>query len=87
VARVGAERAATPPRFVGRAVVALATDPDLLRLSGGVYKVGELARRYGFTDLDGSQPEPFRMPEGFDKPMLPVETARSEASGALPDSL
>jgi len=61
------------PRFVGRAVVALATDPELLRLSGGVYKAGDLGRHYDFQDVDGSQPEPFTMPEGFDKPRLPVE--------------
>jgi len=61
------------PRFVGRAVVALATDPELLELSGGVYKVGNLARRYGFTDVDGSQPEPWVTPEGWDGPRLPVE--------------
>jgi NAD(P)-dependent dehydrogenase (short-subunit alcohol dehydrogenase family) len=61
------------PRYVGRAVVALATDPELLRLSGGVYKAGDLGRHYGFRDVDGTRPEPFRMPEGFDKPRLPVE--------------
>lgn len=47
------------PRFVGRAVVALATDPQLMSRSGGTYKVGQLGLDYGFTDVDGSQPEPF----------------------------
>ena len=61
------------PRFVGRAVVALMTDPELLRLSGGVYKAGDLGRHYGFRDVDASQPEPFTMPEGFGGPRLPVE--------------
>lgn len=49
------------PRFVGRAVVALATDPDVASKSGGAYKVAELGAEYGFTDIDGSRPEPFRI--------------------------
>jgi NAD(P)-dependent dehydrogenase (short-subunit alcohol dehydrogenase family) len=48
------------PRFVGRAVAALAADPDLRRRSGGSFSSGELAREYGFTDLDGSQPDCWR---------------------------
>lgn len=52
------------PFYVGRAVVALARDPDVLRRSGGVYRVGELAREYGFTDVDGRQVPPFELPEG-----------------------
>lgn len=44
------------PRYVGRAVVALATDPDVLERSGDVYPVGDLAVAYGFTDVDGTQP-------------------------------
>lgn len=48
-------------RFVGRAIVALATDPDIVSKSGGAYKVAELAVEYGFTDVDGSRPEPFRI--------------------------
>ena len=47
------------PRYAGRAVVALAADPDLMRRSGGAYKTGQLAREYGFTDADGTQPPPF----------------------------
>lgn len=46
-------------RFVGRAVVALATDPDIAERNGGVFKAGQLGLDYGFTDVDGSQPEPF----------------------------
>ncbi len=42
--------------YVGRAVAALAADPDVLRKTGRVLKVGELAREYGFTDVDGTQP-------------------------------
>lgn len=52
-------------RYVGRAVVALACDPALREKAGGVLKVAELGRAYGFRDVDGSQPEPFRMPEGY----------------------
>jgi NAD(P)-dependent dehydrogenase (short-subunit alcohol dehydrogenase family) len=48
------------PRFVGRAVAALAADPDLQRRTGGSFSSGELAREYGFTDLDGSQPDCWR---------------------------
>jgi NAD(P)-dependent dehydrogenase (short-subunit alcohol dehydrogenase family) len=48
------------PRFVGRAVAALAADPDLRRRSGGSFSSGELAREYGFTDIDGSQPDCWR---------------------------
>ena len=47
------------PRYAGRAVVALATDTDMMRRSGGAYKTGQLARDYGFTDVDGTQPPPF----------------------------
>ena len=38
-------------------------DPDVGRRSGGGYRVGELARDYGVTDVDGSQPEPFDLPD------------------------
>ncbi|MGR6924189.1 SDR family oxidoreductase [[Actinomadura] parvosata] len=48
------------PRYVGRAVTALATDPDVLRWSGQSLSSGQLAREYGFTDLDGSQPDCWR---------------------------
>ena len=50
------------PLYTGRAVVALAADPDVAAKSGGVYRVGDLAREYGFTDVDGSQPAPFDLP-------------------------
>ena len=48
------------PRFVGRAVAALAADPQLERRSGGSFSSGGLAREYGFTDVDGSQPDCWR---------------------------
>jgi dehydrogenase/reductase SDR family protein 1 len=43
-------------RFTGRAVAALARDPEALRRSGSALVAARLAREYGFTDLDGSQP-------------------------------
>lgn len=45
------------PRYIGRAVVALATDPDVRRWAGKSLSSGELAAHYGFTDLDGSRPQ------------------------------
>ena len=48
------------PRFVGRAVAALAADPGVTRRNGGSFSSGELARDYGFTDSDGSQPDCWR---------------------------
>ena len=48
------------PAFVGRAVVALAADPDVRRWNGRSLSSGQLARIYGFTDLDGSQPDAWR---------------------------
>jgi len=48
------------PRFVGRAVAALAADPGLAERNGGSFSSGELAREYGFTDVDGSQPDCWR---------------------------
>jgi NAD(P)-dependent dehydrogenase (short-subunit alcohol dehydrogenase family) len=48
------------PRFVGRAVVALATDPDRARWNQRSIDSGSLAREYGFTDVDGSQPDVWR---------------------------
>ena len=41
---------------VGRAVARLAADPRVPERSGRVLLVGDLAREYGFTDLDGGQP-------------------------------
>ncbi|WP_026304630.1 SDR family oxidoreductase [Kaistia granuli] len=48
------------PRFVGRAVAALAADPDRARWNGQSLSSGGLAEVYGFTDLDGSQPDAYR---------------------------
>lgn len=48
------------PAFVGRAVVALAQDPDVSRWNGQSLSSGQLAKVYGFTDVDGSQPDAWR---------------------------
>jgi NAD(P)-dependent dehydrogenase (short-subunit alcohol dehydrogenase family) len=48
------------PAYVGRAVAALAADPDVRRWNGKSTSSGELARIYGFTDLDGSRPDAWR---------------------------
>ncbi|MFG3013206.1 SDR family oxidoreductase [Streptomyces cinerochromogenes] len=48
------------PRFTGRAVAALAADPDVSRFNGQSLSSGGLARVYGFTDLDGSRPDAWR---------------------------
>jgi NAD(P)-dependent dehydrogenase (short-subunit alcohol dehydrogenase family) len=45
------------PRYVGRAIVALASDPDRARWNQKSVSSGQLAREYGFTDLDGSRPD------------------------------
>src|SRR5260370_26711609 len=45
------------PFFVGRAIAALASDPKVLEKSGGLFSSWGLAKEYGFTDLDGSQPD------------------------------
>ena len=48
------------PRFVGRAVAALAADPERARWNGQSLSSGGLAKLYGFTDLDGSRPDAWR---------------------------
>jgi NAD(P)-dependent dehydrogenase (short-subunit alcohol dehydrogenase family) len=48
------------PVFVGRAIAALAADPDVARWNGCSVSAGELAPVYGFTDVDGTQPDCWR---------------------------
>lgn len=48
------------PRYVGRAVAALAGDPEVARWNGQSVSSGQLAQEYGFYDLDGSQPDSWR---------------------------
>jgi NAD(P)-dependent dehydrogenase (short-subunit alcohol dehydrogenase family) len=60
IARVPGFAISESPAFVGRAVVALAEDPDVSRWNGQSLSSGQLARIYGFTDLDGSRPDAWR---------------------------
>ncbi len=48
------------PNYIGRAVVALASDPNVSRWSGQALSTGLLAEHYGFTDIDGSRPQASR---------------------------
>jgi NAD(P)-dependent dehydrogenase (short-subunit alcohol dehydrogenase family) len=48
------------PRYVGRAVVALASDPERARWNKQSVSSGQLASEYGFRDVDGSQPDIWR---------------------------
>ena len=49
------------PEFIGRAVAALADDPDAIRHSGKVLVVAQLAKSYGFVDIDGKSPIPLTL--------------------------
>jgi len=49
------------PEFVGRAVAALASDPDVRRHTGRVLVAAALAKEYGFTDVDGTTPRPLTL--------------------------
>lgn len=46
--------------YIGRAVVELASDPNMIIKTGQTWTVGDLAREYGFTDIDGRQVPPFQ---------------------------
>jgi len=67
--RVMAAHAARPfdlgvtesPEYIGRAVVALAADPGVMEKSGKILTVGDVAREYGFTDIDGRKIPPFKL--------------------------
>lgn len=62
------------PSYVGRAVAALAADPDVKRWNGKSVSSGELAKVYGFTDLDGSQPDAWRYMVEVQDPGKPADT-------------
>lgn len=48
------------PRFTGRAIAAIANDPDKIHMSGQSFSSGQLAKKYNFKDIDGSQPDCWR---------------------------
>lgn len=62
------------PRFVGRAVAALAADPERARWNGESLSSGLLAQEYGFTDLDGTAPDAFRYLVDVVDAGLPADT-------------
>ena len=51
------------PQFIGRAVAALAADPNIMQKSGQVLVAAQVALDYGFTDIDGKQPRPVTVAE------------------------
>ncbi len=51
------------PQFIGRAVAALASDPNIMQKSGQILIAAALALEYGFTDIDGKQPRPLTLEE------------------------
>jgi dehydrogenase/reductase SDR family protein 1 len=51
------------PQFTGRAVAALAADPDIMSRSGQILVVAAVAQQYGFTDIDGKSPRPMSLAE------------------------
>ena len=53
-------RMSETPRYLGRAVAALAADPEAARWNGRSLSSGELAQEYGFTDIDGTRPDWWR---------------------------
>lgn len=67
------KRKLASPEYAGRAVTYLAMDPDRHRLSGKVFEIGELARQYGFRDVDGRLID------------YHAEVARKPPAGAPPD--
>ncbi|MFD9723106.1 SDR family oxidoreductase [Streptomyces sp. NPDC059072] len=62
------------PSYVGRAVAALAADPDVSRWNGRSLSSGGLAGVYGFTDLDGSRPDAWRYLAEVQDPGHPANT-------------
>lgn len=61
------------PRYIGRAVAHLAGDPEVARWSGNSLSSGQLAKVYGFTDLDGSQPDCWRYMVEVQDPGKPAD--------------
>jgi len=61
----GYENFTESPEYVGRAVAALAADSNVMEKSGRILTVGDLAREYGFTDVDGRLIPPFKAPDDY----------------------
>ncbi|KAA6222320.1 SDR family oxidoreductase [Streptomyces albofaciens JCM 4342] len=62
------------PVFVGRAVAALAADPEVARFNGQALSSGGLAKEYGFTDVDGSAPDAWRYITEVEQEGKPADT-------------
>ncbi|MFH9422823.1 SDR family oxidoreductase [Streptomyces sp. NPDC017529] len=62
------------PVYVGRAVAALAADPDVARFNGQALSSGGLAKEYGFTDVDGSAPDAWRYLTEVEQEGKPADT-------------
>lgn len=62
------------PAFAGQAVAALAQDPEVSRWNGQSVSSGQLARVYGFTDVDGSRPDAWRYMVEIQDPGKPADT-------------
>jgi NAD(P)-dependent dehydrogenase (short-subunit alcohol dehydrogenase family) len=67
---------AESPAYIGRAVVALAQDDDVERWNGQSLSSGQLAQLYGFTDVDGSQPDAWRYLVEVQEPGKPADASR-----------
>ncbi|MEV0041597.1 SDR family oxidoreductase [Streptomyces sp. NPDC050804] len=63
------------PSYVGRAIAALAADPEVSRWNGTSLSSGGLAQVYGFTDLDGSRPDAWRYMTEVQDAGRPADTA------------
>jgi hypothetical protein len=70
---------AESPAYLGKAVVALAEDAEILTRSGQLLHVGDLAKVYGFADVEGKPPPVFRSGD--------VERAQGEPSPGTTESL
>nr|WP_310795812.1 SDR family oxidoreductase [Heyndrickxia oleronia] len=49
------------PHYIGRAITHLASDANIIEKSGKAYRVGDLAKEYNFTDIDGRFIPPFKL--------------------------
>ncbi|GAA3210465.1 SDR family oxidoreductase [Dactylosporangium siamense] len=61
------------PAYLGRAVAALAADPDVARWNGQSLASGQLSGVYGFTDVDGSRPDWWRYFKEVHEPGKPAD--------------
>jgi NAD(P)-dependent dehydrogenase (short-subunit alcohol dehydrogenase family) len=61
----GVEKFTESPEYVGRGVAALAADPNVFAKTGKLLASAELAKEYGFTDIDGRFVPPFKMPDDY----------------------